>query len=150
MFGRAVMQVNGKAVNLYMAVCLLMAVRHYSNAKHLPAKYTQQLAVVMCHPHRWLLAHIQQLLNSVHANQIIQAVRHGKVRLTAPMGNMVSQCLVVGLRLLTLVRLTHHHALPIQNQKLKVALLIFQVKKHIKRLTYALTHTVAPYKVNGY
>jgi hypothetical protein len=150
MFGQVVMQVNGKTISLYMVVYLLMVVRHYSNAKHLPAKYTQQLADVIRHPHRWLLAHIQQLLNSVHAHQIIQAVRHGKVRLTAPMVNMVNLCLVVGSRLLTLVHLHHHHALPIQNQKLKVALLIFQVKKHIKRITYALTHTVAPYKVNGY
>jgi hypothetical protein len=150
MFGQAVMQVNGKAVNPYIQVCLLAVAQHYSNAKPLLAKYIHQLADAIRHPHRWLLVHIQPLLNFVHANQIFQAVRHGKVRLTAPMVNMVNLCLVVGSRLLTLVRQAHHHALPIQNQKLKVALLIFQVKKHTKRLTYALTHTVAPYKVNGY
>jgi hypothetical protein len=110
MFGQPAMQVNGKTVSPYMAVCMLMAVRHYSNAKHLPAKYTQHLTDAIRHPHRWLLAHIQPLLNSVHALLTIQAVRHGKVRLTAPTVNTVSPCLVVGLRLPTPVRLTHHHA----------------------------------------
>jgi hypothetical protein len=150
MFGQVVMQVNGKTISLYITVYLLMVVQHYSNAKQLLAKYTQHLTDVIRHPHKLLLVHIQQLLNFVHALLTIQAVRHGKVRLTAQMVSMVNQCLVVGSRLLTPVRLPHHHALPIQNQKLKVALLIFQVKKHIKKLTYALTHTVAPYKVNGY
>jgi hypothetical protein len=110
MFGQPAMQVNGKTVSPYMAVCMLMAVRHYSNAKHLPAKYTQHLTDAIRHPHRWLLAHIQPLLNSVHALLTIQAVRHGKMRLTAPMVNMVNQCLVVGSRLLTPVHRIHHHA----------------------------------------
>jgi hypothetical protein len=110
MFGQAVMQVNGKTISLYIQVYLLMAVRHYSNAKQLPAKYTQHLTDVMCHPHRLLLAHIQPLLNSVHALLTIQAVRHGKVRLTAPTVNTVNPCLVVGLRLPTLVHQIHHHA----------------------------------------
>lgn len=110
MFGQPAMQVNGKAVSPYIQVCMLMAVQHYNNAKHLPAKYTHQLADAIRHPHRWLLVHIQPLLNSVHALLTIQAVRHGKVRLTAPMVNMVNQCLVVGSRLLTPVHLTHHHA----------------------------------------
>jgi hypothetical protein len=110
MFGQPAMQVNGKTINPYMAVCMLMAVRHYSNAKHLPAKYTQHLADVIRHPHRLLLVHIQPLLNFVHALLTIQAVRHGKVRLIAPMVNMVNQCQVVGLRLLTPVHRIHHHA----------------------------------------
>jgi hypothetical protein len=110
MFGQAVMQVNGKTVSPYMAVCLLMVVRHYSNAKQLPAKYTQHLTDVIRHPRRWLPVHIQPLLNSVHALLTIQAVRHGKVRLIAPMVNMVNQCQVVGSRLLTPVHQIHHHA----------------------------------------
>jgi hypothetical protein len=110
MFGQAVMQVNGKMVSLYIQAFMFQAVRHYSNAKHLPAKYTQHLTDVMCHPHRLLLAHIQPLLNSVHALLTIQAVRHGKVRLTAPTVNMVNPCLVVGSRLLTPVHQIHHHA----------------------------------------
>jgi uncharacterized membrane protein len=110
MFGQAVMQVNGKTISLYIQVYLLMVVRHYSNAKQLPAKYTQHLTDVIRHPHRWLLAHIQPLLNSVHALLIFQAVRHGKVKLIVPTVNTVSPCLVVGLRLPTPVRLTHHHA----------------------------------------
>jgi hypothetical protein len=110
MFGQAVMQVNGKTVSPYMAVCLLMAVRHYSNAKHLLVKYTHQLADAIRHPHKLLLVHIQPLLNSVHALLTIQAVRHGKVRLTAPMVNMVSPCLAVGLRFLTPAHQIHHHA----------------------------------------
>jgi hypothetical protein len=110
MFGQPAMQANGKTVSPYMAVCLLMAVRHYSNAKHLPVKYTQHLTDVIRHPHRLLLVHIQQLLNFVHALLTTQAVRHGKVRLIAPMVNMVNQCLVVGSRLLTPVHQIHHHA----------------------------------------
>jgi hypothetical protein len=110
MFGQAVMQVNGKTVSPYMAVCLLMVVRHYSNAKQLLAKYTQHLTDVIRHPHRLLLAHIQPLLNSVHALLTIQAVRLGKVRLTALMVNTVNPCLVVGSRLLTPVHRIHHHA----------------------------------------
>jgi hypothetical protein len=110
MFGQPAMQVNGKAVNPYIQVYLLMVVQHYSNAKHLLAKYTHQLADAIRHPHKLLLAHIQPLLNSVHALLTIQAVRHGKVKLTAPTVNTVSLCLVVGLRLPTLVHRTHHHA----------------------------------------
>jgi hypothetical protein len=110
MFGQPAMQVNGKAVSPYIQVCMLMAVQHYSNVKQLPAKYTQHLTDVIRHPHRWLLAHIQPLLNSVHALLTIQAVKHGKVRLTAPTVNMVSPCLVVGLRLPTPVHRIHHHA----------------------------------------
>jgi hypothetical protein len=110
MFGQPVMQVNGKTVSPYMAVYLLMAVQHYSNAKQLPAKYTHQLVDVIRHPHRWLLAHIQRQLNSVHALLIFQAVKFGKVRLIVPTVNMVNQCLVVGSRFLTPVRQTHHHA----------------------------------------
>jgi hypothetical protein len=110
MFGQTVMQVYGKTVSLYIQVCLLAVAQHYSNAKQLLAKYTQQLADVMYHPQRWLLAHIQPLLNSVHALLTIQAVRHGKVRLTALTVNTVNPCLVVGLRLPTPVRLNHHHA----------------------------------------
>jgi hypothetical protein len=110
MFGQPAMQANGKTVSPYMAVYLLMVVRHYSNAKHLPAKYTQHLTDVIRHPHGLLLAHIQPLLNSVHALLTIQAVRHGKVRLIAQTVNMVNQCLVVGSRLLTPVHRIHHHA----------------------------------------
>ena len=110
MFGQTAMQVNGKAVSPYIQVCLLAVIQHYSNAKHLLAKYTHQLVGVMYHPHKWLLAHTQPLLNSVHALLTIQAVRHGKVRLTAPTVSMVSPCLVVGLRLPTPVHRIHHHA----------------------------------------
>jgi len=110
MFGQTVMQVNGKTVSLYIQVCLLAVAQHYSNAKPLLAKYIHQLADVIRHPHRWLLVHIQPLLNFVHALLTIQAVRHGKVRLIAPMVNMVNQCLVVGSRLLTPVHRIHHHA----------------------------------------
>jgi hypothetical protein len=110
MFGQTVMQVNGKTVSLYIQVCLLAVAQHYSNAKQLLAKYTQQLADVIRHPHRLLLAHIQPLLNSVHALLTFQAVKHGKVRLTAPMVSMVNPCLVVGSRLLTPVHQIHHHA----------------------------------------
>jgi hypothetical protein len=110
MFGQTVMQVNGKTVSLYIQVCLLAVAQHYSNAKPLLAKYIHQLADAIRHPHKWLLVHIQPLLNSVHALLTIQAVRHGKVRLTAPMVNMVSPCLVVGLRLPTPVHQIHHHA----------------------------------------
>jgi hypothetical protein len=110
MFGRYVTHHNGRMVSPYIQVYMLMAVQHYSNAKQLPAKYTQHLTDVIRHPHRWLLVHIQPLLNFVHALLTIQAVRHGKVRLTAPTVNMVNQCLVVGSRLLTPVHQIHHHA----------------------------------------
>jgi hypothetical protein len=110
MFGQTAMQVNGKAVSPYIQVCLLAVIQHYSNAKHLLAKYIHQLVGAMYHPHKLLLAHIQPLLNFVHAPLIFQAVRHGKVRLTAQMVNTVNPCLVVGLRLPTPVRLTHQHA----------------------------------------
>jgi hypothetical protein len=110
MFGQPVMQVNGKTVSLYFQACMLRMAQLLGNAKHLLAKYTQQLADAIRHPHLLLLAHIQPLLNSVHALLTIQAVRHGKVRLTAPTVNTVNPCLVVGLRLPTLVHPTHHHA----------------------------------------
>jgi hypothetical protein len=110
MFGQPAMQVNGKMVSLYMEACMSQEVQLLGNAKHLPAKYIQQLADAIRHPHRWLLVHIQPLLNSVHALLTIQAVRHGKVRLTAPMVSMVNPCLVVGSRLPTLVHRIHHHA----------------------------------------
>ncbi len=60
---------------------------------------------------------IQPLQKPVHALLTTQAVRHGKVRLTAPTVNTVSQCLVDGSRLLTPVRLTRHHAEQAQKPK---------------------------------
>jgi hypothetical protein len=117
MFGQPVMQVNGKTVSLYFQVCMLRVAQLLGNAKQLLVKYTHQLVVVMYHPHRLLPVHIQQLQNSVHALLTFQAVRHGKVRLIALMVNMVSQCQVVGSRLLTPVRQTHHHAEQAQKPK---------------------------------
>jgi hypothetical protein len=109
MFGRYVTHHNGKMVSPYMLVFMSQPARHYSNVKRLLAKYTQQLADAIRHPHKLLLAHIQRQLNSVHALLIIQAVKHGKVKLTALTVSTVNQCLVVGLRLPTPVRQTHHH-----------------------------------------
>lgn len=117
MFGQTVMLVNGRTVNLYIQACLLAAEQHYSNAKHLLVKYTHQLVAVMCHPHKLLHVHIQPSQNSVHALSIFQAVKHGKVKLIALTVNTVSQCQVVGSRLLTLVRQIHHHAEQAQKPK---------------------------------
>ena len=110
MFGRYVTHHNGRMVSPYIQACMLMVAHHYSNAKQLLAKYTQALMDAIRHPHKLLPVHIQPSQNSVHALLTIQAVKHGKVRLIARMVNMVSQCQVVGSRLLTLVRQTHHHA----------------------------------------
>jgi hypothetical protein len=110
MFGQVVMQVNGKTINQYIQVCLLTVAHHYSNAKQLLAKYTQVLMDVIPHPHRLLVVHIQPSQNSVHALLTFQAVKHGKAKLIAPMVNTVNHYLVVGLRLLTPVHQTHHHA----------------------------------------
>jgi hypothetical protein len=110
MFGQPAMLVNGKTVSLYIQVYLLTVAQHYSNAKPLLVRYIRQLADAMYHPHKLLPVPIQPLLNFVHAPLISQAVRCGKVRLTAPMVNMVSHYLVGGLKFLTPVRQTHHHA----------------------------------------
>lgn len=117
MFGRTVTHHNGRMVSPYIQVCMPTVIQHCNNAKHLLAKYTRQFKVVIRHPHKLLPVHIQPSQNSVHALLTFQAVRHGKVRLTAPMVNTVSQCQVVGLRLLTLVRQTHHHAEQAQKPK---------------------------------
>lgn len=117
MFGQVVMQVNGKTINQYIQVYLLTVAHHYSNAKQLLAKYTQALADVIRHPHKLLPVHIQPSQNSVHAPLTFQAVRHGKVKLTARMGNTVSPYQVDGSRLLTPVRQTHHHAEQAQKPK---------------------------------